>query len=57
MISEKISTNPESFKKFGRGRRIDLANSDGMTLLFLTPTTTVILMIGIMKKIHKKIVI
>ena len=31
MISEKFSTNPENFNKFGRGRRIDLANSDGMT--------------------------
>ena len=31
MISEKFSTNPESFNKFGRGRRIDLANSGGMT--------------------------
>ena len=33
MISEKFSTNPESFNKFGRGRRIDLANSGGMTLM------------------------
>ena len=33
MISEKFSTNSESFKKFGRGRWIDLANSGGMTLL------------------------
>ena len=32
IISENFSTNPESFNKFGRGRRIDLANSDGMTL-------------------------
>ena len=31
MISEKFSTNSESFNKFGRGRQIDLANSDGMT--------------------------
>ena len=26
MISEKISTNPESFTGFGRGRRIDWRN-------------------------------
>ena len=32
MISEKFSTDPESFNKFGRGRRIDLANSGGMAL-------------------------
>jgi hypothetical protein len=31
MISEKFSTNPESFIKFGRGRRIDLATSHGNT--------------------------
>ena len=31
MISERFSTNPAGFNKFGRGRRIDLANSDGMT--------------------------
>ena len=31
MTSEKFSTNPESFNKFGRGRQIDLVNSDGMT--------------------------
>ena len=30
MISEKFSTNPESFNKFGRGRGIDLVNSGGM---------------------------
>ena len=30
IISEKFSTNPESFNGFGRGRRIDLAISDGM---------------------------
>ena len=35
MISEKFSTNPESFNKFGRGRRIDLADSGGMTQLQL----------------------
>jgi hypothetical protein len=29
MISEKFSTNPESFIKFERGRRIDLAASHG----------------------------
>ena len=33
MISKKFSTNPESFNKFGRGRRMDLARSDGMTQL------------------------
>ncbi len=31
MISEKFSTNPESFIKFGRGRRIDLINPHGYT--------------------------
>jgi hypothetical protein len=31
MISENFSTNPESFIKFGRGRRIDLATSHGYT--------------------------
>ena len=31
MISKKFSTNPESFNEFGRGRRIDLAISGGMT--------------------------
>ena len=35
MISEKFSTNPESFNKFGRGRRIDLANSGGMTYPYI----------------------
>ena len=34
MISEKFSTNPESFNGFGRGRRIDLAISGGMTQVF-----------------------
>ncbi len=31
MLSEKFSTNPESFKGFGRGRRVDLATSHGYT--------------------------
>jgi hypothetical protein len=31
MISEKFSTNPESFIKFGRDRRIELATSHGYT--------------------------
>jgi hypothetical protein len=31
MISAKSSTNPESFIKTGRGRRIDLAISGGFT--------------------------
>jgi len=31
MLSTKFSTNPESFIKFGRGRRIDLATSHGYT--------------------------
>jgi hypothetical protein len=31
MISTKSSTNPESFIKFGRGRRVDLATSHGYT--------------------------
>ena len=34
MISEKFSTNSESINKFGRDRRIDLANSDEMTQIF-----------------------
>ncbi|CAF3896749.1 unnamed protein product, partial [Rotaria sp. Silwood1] len=39
MISKKFSTNPESFNEFGRGRRIDLARSGGMThKLFLERT-------------------
>ena len=33
MSSEKFSTNPENFKEFGRGRRMDLATSGGMTLI------------------------
>ena len=33
MISVKSSTNPESFIRFGRGRRIDLATSHGNTLI------------------------
>ena len=31
MISEKFSTNTESFNEFRRGRRIDLVTSGGMT--------------------------
>jgi hypothetical protein len=31
MLSAKFSTNPESFKAFGRGHRIDLAISYGYT--------------------------
>ncbi len=31
MLSENFSTNPESFIKFGRGRRVDLATSHGYT--------------------------
>ncbi len=31
MISVKSSTKPESFIKFGRGRRVDLATSHGYT--------------------------
>ncbi len=31
MLSEKFSTNPEGFIKFGRGRRVDLATSHGYT--------------------------
>ena len=31
MISAKFSTNPENFNEFGRGRRMDLATSGGMT--------------------------
>ena len=31
MISEKFSTNTESFNEFKRGRRIDLVTSGGMT--------------------------
>jgi hypothetical protein len=34
MISVKSSTNPESFIKFGRGRRVDLATSHGYTHIF-----------------------
>jgi hypothetical protein len=34
MISTKSSTNRESFIKFGRGRRIDLATSHGYTHMF-----------------------
>jgi hypothetical protein len=40
MISEKFSTNPESFIKFGRGHRIDLATSHGNTHI-LTETKIV----------------
>ena len=31
MLSERRSTNPESFSKFGRGRRMNLATSYGHT--------------------------
>ena len=36
MISEKFSTNTESFNEFRRGRRIDLVTSGGMTHIQLT---------------------
>ena len=35
MISEKISTNSESFNGFGRGRRIDLATFHGYTQILV----------------------
>ena len=35
MISKKFSTNPESFNKFGHGRRIDWWFSGGITQIYL----------------------
>jgi hypothetical protein len=35
MISVKSSTNPESFSKFGSGRRVDLETSHGYTHIYI----------------------